>query len=83
MGSVCASNLVEGYASSPSEEYAALVVMGGFVTKHGVADWPVPVLTLGAELDGGSARPGSLTRDIAGSDEAAAAREEGGARAAH
>jgi len=73
MGGACASNLVEGYAQT-SSNYSALVVMGAFVGGSDVAGFPTPVLTLGAELDGGSARPGALSRSLYSSDLAAASR---------
>jgi pimeloyl-ACP methyl ester carboxylesterase len=72
MGGACASNLVQGYAQTPSN-YSALVVMGSFVGGQDVLDYPTPVLTLGAELDGGAARPGALTRSLSSSDAAALA----------
>jgi len=60
MGSVCANNLVKGYAY----EYAGLMEFGGYVDKKGessVASYPIPVLLLNGELDGGGARPGKMS----------------------
>jgi len=59
MGSVCANNLVYGY----SFDYAGMMAFGGYVSKTGrdsVEEYPIPVLHLAGELDGGGARPGKL-----------------------
>ena len=42
--------------------------MGGYVDKQNVSDYQVPVLTLGAELDGGLGRPGYLYHSAFSSD---------------
>ena len=42
--------------------------MGGYVADNNVADYQIPVLTLGAELDGGLARPGYLYNSLISSD---------------
>lgn len=60
MGSICANNFVTGY----SYDYAGLLEFGGYVDKEGsssVAMYPIPVLHLSGELDGGAARPGKLS----------------------
>ena len=67
LGAVCAATLAEAYEG----EYDAAVVMGACVTD--VASFPLPVLTLGAELDGGGARPGYLSLSLRSSDAAATA----------
>ena len=72
MGATCADNLVRGY----SYNYQAMVTMGGYVDNQNVADYQIPVLTLGAELDGGLGRPGFLYHSIVSSDGWAA--ENGG-----
>merc|ERR1711907_833659 len=40
------------------------VVLGSYVTDQDVANFPMPVLTLGAQLDGGLGRPGMLTKSL-------------------
>jgi len=60
MGSICANNLVTAYGY----KYAGLLAFGGYVDKEGassVAEYPIPVLHLSGELDGGGARPGKLS----------------------
>merc|ERR1712151_1427508 len=57
LGATCADNLVRGYEG----KYQALVTMGGYVADQNVADYSVPVFTLGAELDEG---PTALTSHI-------------------
>jgi len=60
MGSICANNFVTGY----SYEFAGLLEFGGYVDKEGnssVSQYPIPVLHLSGELDGGAARPGKLS----------------------
>ena len=44
--------------------YDSLVVLGSYVTDQDVANFPMPVLTLGAQLDGGLGRPGMLTKSL-------------------
>eukprot|EP00939_MAST-03C_sp_MAST-3C-sp1_P002003 g2003.t1 len=63
LGGTCASTLTSAYAKS-NEGYGALVVMGSYVTDQNVLDFPVPVFTLGAALDGGLGRPGMLLRSM-------------------
>lgn len=61
LGGVCANTLLQAYSTSSSLPYKALVVMGSYVDETGAHDlphYPVPVLTLNVELDGGLARPG-------------------------
>jgi len=60
MGSICANNLVTGYGY----HYAGLLAFGGYVNKEGpssLTNYPIPVLHLSGELDGGGARPGKLS----------------------
>ena len=64
LGTTCADNLIQGY----SFDYQAAVLMGGYVADNNVADYKIPVLTLGAELDGGLARPGYLYNSLISSD---------------
>ena len=71
LGGVCAASLVAGYAKT-SQNYSALVLMGSYVDSYDVGGYPAPVLTLGAELDGGLARPGITSRSLQSSDAAAA-----------
>jgi hypothetical protein len=64
LGATCANYLMQGYTTDAGvAPYAGLVVMGGYVDEQGKASLPsysVPLLTLGAELDGGLARPAKL-----------------------
>lgn len=62
LGGVCASSLASAY--SQSGDYDSLVVLGSYVTNQDVASFPLPVLTLGAQLDGGLGRPGMLTKSL-------------------
>lgn len=64
LGGTCASTLVSSYAKSKGNGYGSLVVMGSYVTDQNVEDFPVPVLTLGAALDGGLGRPGMLVKSM-------------------
>jgi len=60
LGGTCANYLVQAY---PKGGYKSLMVMGAYVDETGKAnlvDYPIPVATIGAELDGGQARPGKL-----------------------
>jgi len=62
LGGTCANYLFQAYSKpGAAVPYAGLVVMGGYVDETGAYDlthFPVPVLTLNVELDGGLARPG-------------------------
>ena len=69
LGTTCADNLIQGY----SFDYQAAVLMGGYVADQKVADYEIPVLTLGAELDGGLGRPGYLYNSVLSSDSWASA----------
>lgn len=60
LGSVCANYMVSGHGY----EFAGLMAYGGYVDETGessVANYSIPVLTMGGELDGGAARPGRLS----------------------
>jgi len=72
LGTTCADNLIRGY----SYDYQAAVMMGGYVKDQKVDDYEIPVLTLGAELDGGLGRPGYLYNSVSNSD--AWAKNNGG-----
>ena len=61
LGGVCASTLASAYGE---DSYDSLVVLGSYVTDQDVAKFPLSVLTLGAQLDGGLGRPGMLTRSL-------------------
>lgn len=69
LGGVCATNLAQ-HMSNENTPYNALVLMGSYVTDQKVATFPIPVLTLGAELDGGLGRPGNLYRSLESSNAA-------------
>lgn len=54
LGSTCANNLVQGY----DFQYAGVLEFGGYVDMDGpgsVAEFPIPVLHMAGEVDGGSA----------------------------
>ena len=70
LGSECASSLAIASASAAAaaEPYAAAVLMGGFAPSSDVGAFPLPVLTLNAELDGGTARPGYVSLSLRSSD---------------
>jgi len=70
LGGVCASNLAQ-HKSNKKQPYTALVVMGSYVGGQDVASFPIPVFTMGAELDGGLGRPGMLNLSLISSDKAA------------
>ena len=71
LGGVCAATLAVAYDGA----YAAAAMLGSYVTDQNVAAFPLPVLTLGAELDGGLGRPGYLSLSARSSD--AMARDRG------
>lgn len=61
LGGVCSNTLFQAYHTKSSIPYAGLIVMGSYVDESGSYDltnFPKPLLTLNAELDGGLARPG-------------------------
>ena len=63
LGSQCAANLALASVQAGAP-YAAAVVMGGYVPGSNVAAFPLPVLSLNAELDGGYARPGFISLSL-------------------
>ena len=67
LGSQCAANLALASVQAGAP-YAAAVVMGGYVPGSDVAAFPLPVLSLNAELDGGYARPGFISLSLRSSD---------------
>jgi len=69
LGGVCAATLAQ-HMSDVNTPYNALVLMGSYVTDQKVETYPIPVLTLGAELDGGLGRPGNLYRSLESSNAA-------------
>jgi len=69
LGGTCASTLTQR-AYNKGVKYPGLVVMGSYVTDQNVGNWPTPVFTLGAELDGGLGRPGMLNLSVNSADEA-------------
>jgi len=61
LGGVCANTLLQAGRSGSAQPYAGVIVMGSYVDTSGAYDlthYPTPLLTLNAELDAGSARPG-------------------------
>jgi len=73
LGGICASRLALSYTNPP---YQGAIVMGSYAeAKSGAGseeEFPVPILTVGAELDGGLGRPAMIGVRLAGSDTAAA-----------
>ena len=72
LGGTCASYYTQAF----EDKILANILYGTYVTDQNVADWKVPVLTVGAELDGGLGRPGYLLNSIRSSDKAA--KDNGG-----
>lgn len=72
LGGICAQTLAQAYIS-PS--YQALAVLGAYTEAvdgpGSVAQFPIPVLTVGAELDGGLGRPAMIGARLKTSDSAA------------
>jgi len=72
LGGICAQTLSMAY-TSPG--YQALTVLGAYTQavtgKNSVQDFPIPVMTVGAELDGGLGRPAMIGARLTASDEAA------------
>ncbi|KAL1512346.1 hypothetical protein AB1Y20_005606 [Prymnesium parvum] len=64
-------------ALSARPPYDALLLLASFPPNHAAADLPLPTLTIGAELNGGLARPSLLLRSLAASDAEAARRRDG------
>jgi len=64
LGATCADNLVTGYEG----KYQAMFLMGGYVADQNVSQTKIPILTLGAELDGGLGRPGNVYKSVQSSD---------------
>lgn len=59
LGGTCANTMMQAY----SFPWAGLIVMGAFVDESGqgsLYNYPVPVLSLEGDLDGGMARPGRM-----------------------
>lgn len=60
LGGTCANYLIQAYTNNT---YKSLMVMGSYVDETGnynLNNYPIPIATIGAELDGGIARPGKL-----------------------
>ena len=67
LGGTCAATYTQAY----EDKVLGNILYGTYVTDQNVADWKVPVLTVGGELDGGMGRPGNLLHSIISSDDAA------------
>jgi len=71
LGGICASHLAQAYLQPP---YQAAILMGSYTdatTGSGaLANFPIPVMTMGAELDGGAGRPGIIATRLDVSDAA-------------
>jgi hypothetical protein len=62
LGGTCTNYLLQAYQDE--DKYAAAMVFGSYVDETGpgsLANFSVPMLTLGAELDGGGAKPSRMT----------------------
>lgn len=70
LGGVCASTLTQR-AFNKGIKYQSLTLMGSYVGGQDVENFPVPVMTIGAELDGGLGRPGMINISLTSSDNAA------------
>jgi len=72
LGGICAQTLSIAY---PSPGYQALTVLGAYTEAitgpNSVQNFPIPVMTVGAELDGGLGRPAMIGARLRASDEAA------------
>ena len=75
LGGTCAATWTQAYGSNGSNIVFGNVIYGSYVTDQDVAGWKVPVMTVGAELDGGLGRPGYLLNSIQSSDKAAKAND--------
>merc|ERR1711865_44388 len=73
LGGICAQRLGQAYLKPP---YQATIVMGSYAEATSGAgstqEYPTPLLTVGAELDGGLGRPAMIGVRLKGSDSAAA-----------
>ena len=76
LGGVCAATYTQAYNNTGTENVLANIIYGSYVTDQDVETWSVPVMTVGAELDGGLSRPGNLLHSIQSSDKAAAANDK-------
>jgi hypothetical protein len=62
LGGTCTNHLVQAYPDEP-EYHNAVILHGAYVDEVGdysLANFPAKLLMLGAELDGGLARPGKM-----------------------
>jgi len=73
LGGICTNHLAQAYIKPA---YQAAVLMGAYTdatTGSGaLQNFPIPVMTMGAELDGGAGRPGMIGTKLDASDAAAA-----------
>ena len=72
LGGTCASTYTQAY----NDKVLGNIMYGAYVEDQNVADWSKPVLTVGAELDGGMGRPGYILNSIRSSENWA--KENGG-----
>jgi len=62
LGGTCANYMLQAYQDQ--DKYAAAMIFGSYVDETGpgnLFNFSVPMLTLGAELDGGGAKPSRMT----------------------
>merc|ERR1711907_382006 len=73
LGGICAGRLAQAYVDPP---YQATIIMGSYAEALSGAgstgNFPTPLVTIGAELDGGLGRPAMIGARLRDSDEAAA-----------
>ncbi|GMH94006.1 hypothetical protein TrST_g4045 [Triparma strigata] len=63
LGGTCVNQLVQGYSSSTPQYLNGLFMWGSYIDASGeysLPDYPAPFALVGAELDGGLARPGKM-----------------------
>ena len=70
LGGECASTYTQAYNNTDTT-ILANIMYGTYVTDQDVAGWSLPVMTVGAELDGGLGRPGNLLHSIYSADSTA------------
>lgn len=75
LGGTCAATYTQAYNNTDTEHVLGNIIYGSYVTDQEVESWSVPVMTVGAELDGGLGRPGNMLHSIKSSDKAAQAND--------
>lgn len=70
LGGACAATYTTAYNNTDTT-ILANIMYGTYVTDQDVGSWSKPVMTVGAELDGGLGRPGNLLHSIYSADSVA------------